>query len=168
MTGFFCCIFLLRGKRIQIALQAGHHRPASEMPFQWHNTEYSLGRFCNFSRDPSIAKKPCIFVIFSEGVRTPCPPPPPIRICDFRVTRFWYYLLVGSYRFFPELKILFGHARLGSVRTKGKQARQSSDNRGQKIRLFYHQGPCPTPKTTRRRRWWPKRRSSVRNICDYH
>ena len=28
-------IFFIRGKRIQIALKADHHRPASEMPFKW-------------------------------------------------------------------------------------------------------------------------------------
>ena len=28
----FC---LIRGKRIQIALKAGHYRPASETPFKW-------------------------------------------------------------------------------------------------------------------------------------
>ena len=32
LTTFF---FSMRGKRIQIALKAGHHRPASEMPFKW-------------------------------------------------------------------------------------------------------------------------------------
>ena len=28
--------FLIRGKRIQIALKAGHHWPASDRPFKWH------------------------------------------------------------------------------------------------------------------------------------
>ena len=27
----------------------------------------------------SVAKEPYIFVIFQGGVRTPCPPPPPLR-----------------------------------------------------------------------------------------
>ena len=27
--------FLMRGKKIQITLKAGHHRPASETPFKW-------------------------------------------------------------------------------------------------------------------------------------
>ena len=31
----FFLFFLIRGKRIQIALKAGHHRLASETPFKW-------------------------------------------------------------------------------------------------------------------------------------
>ena len=31
----FFFLFLIRGKRIQIALKAGHHGPASETPFKW-------------------------------------------------------------------------------------------------------------------------------------
>ena len=29
-------ILSMRGKRIEIAQQGGHHRPASETPFKWH------------------------------------------------------------------------------------------------------------------------------------
>ena len=32
---YFYFIILMRGKRIQIALNAGHHLPASETPFKW-------------------------------------------------------------------------------------------------------------------------------------
>ena len=55
--------------RWQIPLKAGHHRPASEIPFNWH---------CDFSREATnIAKKPYSFVIFQArgGGRTRCPNP---------------------------------------------------------------------------------------------
>ena len=34
-SNFFFFFFLIRGKRIQIALKVGHHWPASETPFKW-------------------------------------------------------------------------------------------------------------------------------------
>ena len=33
---FFWCNFIFMKKSTQIALKAGHHRPASKMPFKWH------------------------------------------------------------------------------------------------------------------------------------
>ena len=78
-------VFMMRGKRIQIALKASHHRLASETPLNgvsqvgrlWATIECWLGSFVIFQRvRTSIAKKPYIFVIFhgGGGVRTPCPP----------------------------------------------------------------------------------------------
>ena len=32
---FFVVVFFIRGKRIQIALKAGHQQPASKMPIKW-------------------------------------------------------------------------------------------------------------------------------------
>ena len=53
---------LMRGNRIQIALKAGHHRPASE------TLNAGLVALWFFNRSgPVFAKKPYIFVIFQEG-----------------------------------------------------------------------------------------------------
>ena len=35
LTGFVFLFFFVWGERIQIALKADHHRPASKMPFKW-------------------------------------------------------------------------------------------------------------------------------------
>ena len=73
MTTFFFLLLLMRGKRIQIALKAGHHRPASEthlMAFRWGaddgpTLKDGFGSFEIFQGVPtSIAKKPYIFVKF--------------------------------------------------------------------------------------------------------
>ena len=58
----------MRGGRIQIPLLAGHHRPASDTPFQWSNIECWLGSIVVFKGiQTSIAKEPYIFVIFQGG-----------------------------------------------------------------------------------------------------
>ena len=69
----------MRGKRIQIPLKVGHHRPDSEnaieMTFRWRAGDCWLGSFVNFQEiRTSIAKKPYIFYL--SGVWDPdlCPP----------------------------------------------------------------------------------------------
>ena len=80
-------------ERIKIPLSAGHHRPASETPFNavslagwWvHKIKCWLDRFVIFQGiRTSIAKKPYIFVmIFQRGSGPPAPPPLWIRPCCF-------------------------------------------------------------------------------------
>ena len=76
------------GKGIQIALKAGHHRPASETPLNgvslavrwWYNIECWFGSFGILQVVRTInAQKPytCICCDFSGGSG---PPPPPIWI----------------------------------------------------------------------------------------
>ena len=63
----------MRGERIKITLKAGHHRPASETPFQWQFTGGpDGGPIFNASLvfqgiRTSIPKKPYIFVNFHGG-----------------------------------------------------------------------------------------------------
>ena len=53
----------MRGERIQMALKAGRHQPASETP--WPKLECWLGSFVIFRGSGQVfAKKPYIFVIF--------------------------------------------------------------------------------------------------------
>ena len=65
----FFFFFFDKGKEVQIALKAGHHRPASETPFKWRlaggpmmtNIECWLGSFVILQGiRTSIAKKPYI------------------------------------------------------------------------------------------------------------
>ena len=70
--------FLMRGKRIQISLQAGHHRRLNGVSLAgrwWPNIECWLCSFVIFQGiQTSIAKKPYIFVIFQvEGSGPPAP-----------------------------------------------------------------------------------------------
>ena len=74
------------GKKIQIALKAGHHRPASETPLDgvslagrwWPNIKCWLGSFVIFQGvRTSIARKPYIFVIFQGGGGSGPPVPHP-------------------------------------------------------------------------------------------
>ena len=84
-TFFF--FFFVRGKRIQIALKAGHHHlnRVSLAGRCWTYIECWLGSFVIFQGiRTSIAKKPYIFVIFSEGYEPPVPPLW-IRTCHLQV-----------------------------------------------------------------------------------
>ena len=82
--GPFLTFVILIDEGIQIPFKAGHHRPASKMPFKWH---FAGGRMmaqhrmqvwglCDFQEiRASIAKKSFIFVFFREvGSGTPAPP----------------------------------------------------------------------------------------------
>ena len=66
-SNIFLFLFLIRGKRIQIALKAGHHRHlngGSLAGRRWPNIECWFGSFVIFQRiRTSMAKKPYIFVI---------------------------------------------------------------------------------------------------------
>ena len=95
LTKIFFCI--KRGEMIQIQQKAGHHRHASERHFNgvsfvgrwWPNIECWLGSFVIFQGIwTSIARKPCIFVIF-QGVPDPLPPldPPMTPLLSFSL--FW-------------------------------------------------------------------------------
>ena len=73
---------LPKGKRIQKALKAGHHRPASETPFNgvkldgrwWPNIKCWLGSFVIFQGDrTSIAKKNPYILWFYGGRGGPDP-----------------------------------------------------------------------------------------------
>ena len=70
----------MRGERIQIPLQAGHHRPASETSFKWRFAGVPMlakhkkraWQLCDFSGvQTDVANKNYIFVFFRD---TPCPP----------------------------------------------------------------------------------------------
>ena len=65
----------MRGGRINIPQIAGHHRPASETPFEWRFTGVpmmaQLGSFVIFKGiQTRFAKKPYMFVIFKGGSET--------------------------------------------------------------------------------------------------
>ena len=70
----------MKGGRIQIPLQAGHHRPASETPFKWRFAGVLMmplhGMLIFQGIWTRIAKKLYIFVIFQRG-RGSVPPVPP-------------------------------------------------------------------------------------------
>ena len=86
----------MRGKRIQITLKAGHHRPASETPFKWGFAGRSLmakywilaWSFVVFQWIwISIVKKP--YFCDLSGGPDPLPPPLWIRACYYTI---WTYL----------------------------------------------------------------------------
>ena len=125
MTTFFFLLLLMRGKRIQIALKAGHHRPASEthlMAFRWGADDGptlndGFGSFEIFQGVPtSIAKKPYIFVKFQGvgggvGVRPPCPPLDPHMRAQLDP---WLPFKINNLRSHPSYINLYGKICLGS------------------------------------------------------
>ena len=72
--------WLMRGRRIQIPLKAGHHRPVRETPFKWPNFECWLGSFLIFQGICTV-KEPYVFVAVGEG------PDPPFPSLDPRMIR---------------------------------------------------------------------------------
>ena len=75
-------LFFIRGKRIQISLKAGHHRPASETPFKWRFAGGPMmaqhwllaWQLCDFSWVPDqYCYETLCFLWFFRGVRTPAP-----------------------------------------------------------------------------------------------
>ena len=63
------------GKRIQIALKAGHYQPAHRQANDGLNTECWLGSFVIFLGSGLVLWRNPIFLwFFRGGVKTPCPP----------------------------------------------------------------------------------------------
>ena len=64
---FFC---LTRGERIQLPLDAGHHRPTNEAPFtSWPNIECWLGRFVIFIGSGPVLIRSHIALLFYRRER---------------------------------------------------------------------------------------------------
>ena len=96
--------FFIRGKRIQIALKAGHHWPASETPLSGISLGYRWWPNILRRIQTSIAKKAHIFCDFQGGGGVSWPPDSPfwIRPCSSLVI----ILPVNVFTFLTTIRLI--------------------------------------------------------------